>query len=89
VEAFVVTPNGREKLGGGDTDATGNKTPGAGVGLISMLATHNPLGLIVSSGVKYHDEKTGEATLSGRAKQTADEIADQMKTRFQQEGWIN
>lgn len=89
VEAFEVTANGLEKLGGGDTDATGNKTPGVGIGLISMLATHNPLGLIVSSGMKYHDEKTGEATISGRAKQTADDIADQMKTRFQQEGWIN
>lgn len=89
VEVFEVTANGLEKLGGGDTDATGNKTPGAGVGLISMLATHNPLGLIISSGMKVHDEKTGEATISGRIKQTAAEIAGLLKKQFQQQDWIN
>ena len=89
VEGFVVTANGLEKLGGGDTDATGNKTPGAGVGLLSMLATHNPLGLIVSTGMKVHDERSGEASIGGRAKQTATEIANLMKIRFQEEGWIN
>lgn len=89
VEVFEMTANGLEKLGGGDTDATGNKTPGAGVGLISMLATHNPLGLIVSSGMKVYDEKTGEANISGRVKQTATEIAGILKKQFQQQDWIN
>lgn len=82
------TARGLEKLGGGDTNATGNKTPGVGVGLLSMLATHNPLGLIVSTGMKVHDEKTGEATISGRVKQTVTEIAGILKKRFKQEGWI-
>jgi hypothetical protein len=88
-EGFEMTANGLVKWGGGKTDATGDKTPGAGVGLVGMVATHNPLGLIVSSGVKVHGEKTGEATISGRAKQTATEIAGQIKKQFQQEGWIN
>lgn len=88
-EGFEMTTNGLVKLGGGDSDATGNKTPGAGIGFLSMLATHNPLGLIISTGMKVHGEKTGEATISGRAKQTATEIAGVLKKRFQQEGWIN
>lgn len=88
-EGFVMTANGLVKLGSGDTDAQGNKTPGAGVGLVTLLATHNPLGLIVSTGMKVHDERTGEATISGRIKQTAAEIAGVLKQRFQQEGWIN
>jgi hypothetical protein len=89
VEVFEVTANGLQKLGGGDTNATGNKTPGAGVGLISMLATHNPLGLIVSSGMKVYDEKSGEATISGRIKQTATEIAGLLKKQFQHQDWID
>jgi hypothetical protein len=54
-----------------------------------MLATHNPLGLIVSTGMKIHDERSGEASIGGRAKQTATELAGLMKKRFQQEGWID
>jgi len=53
-----------------------------------FVATHNPLGLIVGSGVKIHEERSGSGKVTGRAKQTADEIADVLKKRFQEEGWI-
>jgi hypothetical protein len=47
------------------------------------------LGLIVSTGVKAHGEKTGSSKVEGRAKQTATEIADILKKRFKEQGWIN
>jgi len=87
-EGFQMTAHGLRKIGSGSTDSTGSKTPGAGVGLLSLLATHNPVGLIVSTGMKVHGERTGSDTIEGRAKQTAREIADVLKKRFQEEGWI-
>jgi len=59
------------------------------VGLATLLAIHNPAGLIVSTGVKVYGEKSGKSTVEGRAKQTAKEIGDVLKKRFQKEGWIN
>ena len=88
VEGFQMTAQGLRKLGSETTDATDNKTPGMGVGLLSMLATHNPAGLIISTGMKAYDEKTGKDKLEGRAKQTAREIAEQLKKRFEEQGWI-
>jgi hypothetical protein len=88
VEGFQMTAQGLRKLGSETTDATGNKTPGMGVGLLSMLATHNPAGLIISTGMKAYDEKTGKDKLEGRAKQTAKEIAEQLKKKFEEQGWI-
>jgi hypothetical protein len=88
VEGFQMTAQGLRKLGSETTDATGNKTPGMGVGLLSMLATHNPAGLIISSGLKAYDEKSGRDKLQGRAKQTAKEIAEQLKKKFEEQGWI-
>jgi len=88
-EGFEVTPNGLRKLGSGDTDATGAKTPGTAVGILALVATHNPAGLIISTGMKVYGEETGRSGIEGRAKQTAKEIADVLKKRFQQEGWIS
>jgi len=88
VEGFQMTDQGLRKIGGGDTDATGGKTPGMGVGLLSMLVTRNPAGLIISSGMKIYGEKSGKSTIEGRADQTAKEIADVLKKRFQEQGWI-
>ena len=56
--------------------------------LVVALATKNPLGLIVSTGVKVHGEMTGSSTIQGKAKETAKEIAKQLKPRFQEQGWI-
>jgi hypothetical protein len=89
VEGFQMTTHGLRKLGSGTSDATGNKTPGTGVGILALIATHNPAGLIVSTGMKAYDEETGRSGIEGREKQTATEIADVLKKRFQQEGWID
>jgi hypothetical protein len=87
-EGFQVTPQGLRKLGSGTTDSGGSKTPGAGLGIVALAATHNPAGLIISSGMKIYEEKSGKSTVEGRAKQTADEIAGILKQRFQEQGWI-
>jgi len=89
VEGFQVTAQGMRKIGSGTLDSGSGKTPGAAVGLATLLATHNPAGLIISTGVKAYGEKSGKSTVEGRANQTAKEIADVLKKRFQQEGWIN
>jgi hypothetical protein len=89
VEGFQVTPQGLRKLGTGTLESGSGKTPGMAVGAISFLALHNPAGLIVSTGAKVYGEESGKSTVEGRAKQTAKEIADVLKKRFKQEGWIN
>jgi hypothetical protein len=88
VEGFQMTPQGLRKLGSGTLESGSGKTPGAAVGLATLLATHNPAGLIVSTGMKVYGEKSGKSTVEGRATQTAKEIGDALKKRFQQEGWI-
>jgi len=88
VEGFQMTPSGLHELGSGDLDSTSAKTPGASVGLASMLATHNPAGFILSTGMKVYGEKSGNDTVQGRAEQIAKKIGAVLKQRFQQQGWI-
>jgi Domain of unknown function (DUF4410) len=88
-EGFQVTARGMRKLGSGTLDSTGGKTPGGAVGVIGLVATGNPAGLIVSGGMKAYGEYSGSAKIEGRAKATAEEIATQIRPRFQQQGWIN
>lgn len=91
VEGFQMTAEGLQKLGSATTDSTegiAGKSPGAAAGALSLIATHNPLGLIVSTGVKIHEEKTGSGKLGGRARDTGEKIADMLKQRFQELGWI-
>ncbi len=88
VEGFQMTDHGLRKLGSGDTESTAGKTPGVAVGALTTIATHNPLGLIVSTGIKAHEEHSGSDKLSGRAKATAKKIADVLRQRFEEQGWI-
>ena len=89
VDGFQMTSQGLRILGSGSTDAEGGKTPGADLGALSLIATHNPAGLIVSTGMKIYGEESGKSTIKGREEQTAKEIADVLKKRFQEEGWID
>jgi hypothetical protein len=89
VEGFQMTANGLRKLGSGTTGSKGSKGPGAGVGAAGWLITGSPVGLIASGGMKIYGEASGSATVEGRAKATAKEIADVLKTRFKEQGWIN
>lgn len=89
VEGYIMTPQGLRKLGSGTLTSSGNKTPGAIVPAAVTIATGNPVGLIVVGGTKILGEATGRNTLEGRARATADEIADQLRIRFQDRGWIS
>mgnify|MGYP001323052379 FL=1 len=88
VEGFQMTAQGLRKLGSGNVGASGGKTPGAALGVVALIATANPAGLIVSSGVKAYGEYSGSSKIEGRAKDTAKEIAAELKKRFQEQGWI-
>ncbi len=84
-----MTATGLRKIGSGTTGAKGSKGPGASLGAASWLVTGNPVGLIVGGGMKIYGEASGSAKIEGRAKATAKEIADVIKSRFQEEGWIH
>ncbi len=88
VEGLQMTENGLRHLGYGKVQAGSNKTPGAAAGAVAFAATANPVGLIVSSGTKIAGERSGRATIQGRAAATAKEIANQLEARFKEEGWI-
>ena len=88
VEGYQVTPQGLRKLGSGTVDAGGSKTPGAALPAVVAIASGNPVGLIVSSGMKVYGEASGSSKVVGRAKQTADEVSEQLRIRFRQQGWI-
>jgi hypothetical protein len=88
VEGYQMTASGPRKLGQGSIDAAGGKMPGGALGVAALLVTHNPVGLAVQAGVQGYGEYTGSAKIQGRAKQAAKEIADQLKIRFKEEGWI-
>jgi Domain of unknown function (DUF4410) len=89
VEGYVMTANGLEKLGSGSLNSSGNKTPGMVAPAAIAIATGNPVGLIVMGGLKVYGEASGRNKLQGRAKATADQIADQLKIRFRERGWIS
>jgi hypothetical protein len=89
VEGFQVTAKGERKLGYGTVDAGGNKSPGMVLGVATFLATKNPVGLIINGGMQTYNVASGNSGVSGRTKATVDEIADVLKKRFEEEGWIN
>ncbi|HVP12094.1 MAG TPA: DUF4410 domain-containing protein [Phycisphaerae bacterium] len=89
VEGLQMTAQGLRKLGSGNVDAAGGKTPGGAVGVAALVVTSSPVGLIVGGGAKAYGEYSGSAKIEGRAKAIAKEIADQIRPKFQQQGWIN
>jgi hypothetical protein len=89
VEGFQMTTQGLRKLGSGTVDSGGGKTPGGAVGVAALIATGNPVGLIVGGGAKAYGEYSGSSKIEGRAKAIAKEIAEKIKPKFQQQGWID
>jgi hypothetical protein len=53
-----------------------------------LIATANPIGVIVVAGAKIYGEASGGSGLDGRGKATADEISEQLRIRFQDRGRI-
>ncbi|MGQ0593512.1 MAG: DUF4410 domain-containing protein [Gammaproteobacteria bacterium] len=89
VEGYVMTPQGLQKLGSGTLSSSGNKMPGMIAPAAVAIATGNPIGLIVVGGMKVYGEASGRNTLEGRAKASPDAIAEELKLRFRDRGWIN
>jgi hypothetical protein len=89
VEGFQMTEQGLRRLGSGTVDSSGGKGPGAAVPAAVAVATANPIGLIVTSAVKVAGEASGSSTIEGRGRQTAQEISDVLRQRFEQQGWIH
>jgi len=50
LEGFQMTAQGLRKVGSGATDSEGGKKSGADLGVSALIATHNPVGLSVSTG---------------------------------------
>jgi hypothetical protein len=90
VECYQMTAQGLRKLDSETLDAGGSKTPGVatGLGAATFIATANPVGLIIGSGMKVYGEESGRSKVEGRADATAKEIAKVLKQRFQEQGWI-
>jgi len=88
VEGYQMTAQGLRKLGSGTVESGGSKGPGAAAPLAIALASGNPLGLIVSTGIKVYGETSGSSKIEGRAEQAAKAIVEEMKPRLRQQGWI-
>jgi len=88
VEVYVMSPQGLRRLGSAELNSAGSKAPGAALPLAVTVATGNPIGLIVSSAFKVEGQVSGRTTIEGSAKQTAKEIAEQLKAGAQRQGWI-
>lgn len=87
-EGFQMTANGLRRTGSGTLRSGGDKTPGGAVGAATLVATGNPVGLIVGGAAKGYGEYSGSSRIEGRAEATAKTIADEMRRRFRQQGWI-
>jgi hypothetical protein len=88
VEGFRMTPEGLRPLGRGEVRSGGGELPGMVLPLAVVAATANPIGLVVGGATKGTGEVTGSDTIEGAAKRTADEIAAQIKTAAEEQGWI-
>ena len=51
--------------------------------------TTNPAGFILTTGMKSYGELSGSNTIEGRVQQISKQIGAQLKTRFQEQGWIS
>jgi hypothetical protein len=89
VECYVMTSQGLRQLGSGTVSSSGNKTPGIIAPSAAAIATRNPIGLIIVGATKLYGEASGSNTVEGRVKAIADTIAEELKIRFRERGWIS
>ncbi|MGR9099213.1 MAG: DUF4410 domain-containing protein [Gammaproteobacteria bacterium] len=88
VEGYLMTDRGLRRLGSGEVNSGGGKTPGAVIPLAITIATANPIGLAVMGGAKVAGEVSGSSTIEGSAKRTAEKIAEVLEEKFKEQGWI-
>ena len=88
VEGDQMTAQGLRPLGRGEIKSEGGKLPGMVLPAAVLAATASPIGLIVSGTAKATGEVTGSETIEGAAERTAKEIAAQLRTAAEEQGWI-
>jgi len=88
VEGYQMTAQGLRPLGRGEVRSGGGEMPGMVAPLAVVAATANPIGLVVGGAVKLYGEETGSDTIEGAAERTAKEIAAQLRTAAEEQGWI-
>jgi hypothetical protein len=88
VEGYLMTRQGLRRVGSGVVEDEGGKGPGIALPLAVAIASGNPIGLAVSTAAKIEGQASGRTTIEGSAKRTAQEIGEQLKIRFQRQGWI-
>lgn len=88
VEGFQMTAKGLRKLGSAKLKSSGGKSPGGGLGALTMIASANPAGLIVGGVVKGYGEISGNSKVEGLGRSAVKEISEKLKIRFKEEGWI-
>ncbi|HXJ34186.1 MAG TPA: DUF4410 domain-containing protein [Candidatus Eisenbacteria bacterium] len=88
VEGYQMTAQGLRSLRSSEVRSAGGQLPGVVLPAAVLAATANPIGLAVGGTAKLAGEASGSATIEGAAKRTADEIAVQIKTAAQRQGWI-
>ena len=71
VEGYLMTAQGLRRLGAGELDSGGGKTPGVAVPLVVAAATANPIGLVVAGAAQAYGEESGRTTIEGAAQRTA------------------
>ena len=88
VEGYQMTAQGPRELGSLDVDAGAGKSPGVVLPLAVTLVSHNPIGLIAGTALHVGGEVSGKTTTDGSAQRTAKKIGGELKTMFQEHGWI-
>jgi hypothetical protein len=88
VEGYLMTAQGLRRLGSGEVESGAGKLPGVMVPLAVTIATANPIGLVVGGTVKAAGELTGSSSIEGSGRRTAQEIAEALRPKFQEQGWI-
>jgi hypothetical protein len=87
-EGWWMSERGLVRVGRGDLASGSGEMPGVAAPLVVSAARHSPIGLIVGGGAKLYQYETGSDTIEAEAKRTADEIAEKIRPKFHEQGWI-
>lgn len=88
VEGYQMTNDGMRLLGSGKLQAGGAKMPGVALPIVVMAATANPIGLAVGGAAKVYGEMSGKDKIEGAGKRTAEAIAEHLRGKFKEQGWV-
>ena len=89
VEGYAMTNEGLRQIASGTLSSSGNKAPGIIAPAAITIATGSPIGLIIVGTTRVYGEVSGRNTLEARVKPTTDAIAELLRTRFRNQGWIS